>query len=230
MVYTCPFCLYTTVWSTNFKNHVYTHLDDKPYECAICSHKFTTMQTCQVHEAKCGRQRVKVKEERVLSFLETTGLGFQREATVWFDRAQKRYARVDFVVPFDDRLVYVEVDEHQHVDYDQRRDLERTWHLFETAPKPLHLVRLNPDPFTVNGQRYKMFWSQRMDLLLETIQAKVCGVTYLCYDGALKLTAPLTLILALGLRSSVGPAHWSPDRQKAQETWGNATSARSSPA
>ena len=74
------------------------------------------------------------------------------------------------------------------------------------CPKPLHLVRLNPDAFTVNGQRHKLFWSQRMDLLLETIQAEVCGVTYLCYDGALKLTVPLTLILALGLRSSVGPA------------------------
>ena len=62
------------------------------------------------HEAKCGRQRVKVKEERVLSFLESTGLEFQREVTVWFGRSQRHYARVDFVLPFDDRLVYVEVD------------------------------------------------------------------------------------------------------------------------
>ena len=52
-----------------------------------------------------------------------------------------------------------------------------------------------------------MFWPQRMDLLLETVQAKVCGVTYLSYDGVLKLTVPLILILALGLRSSVGPVH-----------------------
>ena len=87
MVYTCPFCLYTTVWSTNFKNHVYTHLDNKPYECATCSHKFTTKQNCQAHEAKCGRQRVKVNEERVLSFLESTGLEFRREVVVWFDRS-----------------------------------------------------------------------------------------------------------------------------------------------
>ena len=60
---------------------------------------------------------------------------------MWFERAQRRYARGDFVVPFDDRLVYVEVDELQHAHYDRRRDLERTWHLFETAPRPLRLFR-----------------------------------------------------------------------------------------
>ena len=53
---------------------------------------------------------------------------------MWFDRNQRRYARVGFVVPFDDRPLYVEVDEFQHANYDQRRDLERTWHLFQTCP------------------------------------------------------------------------------------------------
>ena len=74
--------------------------------------------------------------------------------------------------------------------------------------KPLHLIRLNPDQFTVNGRRHKMFWSRRMELLLEAIQAKVWGVAYVCYDNAFKPTAPLAiiLILALGLRSSVDPA------------------------
>ena len=144
----------------------------------------------------------------MLQFLETTGLEFQREVVVWFDRAQRHFARVDFVVPFDDRFVYVEVDEFQHVNYDPRKDLERTWHLFETCPKPLHLIRLNPDPFTVNGRRHKILWPQRMELLLQAIKAEFWGITYVCYDNALKLTVPLVLImiLALALRSSVGPA------------------------
>ena len=42
----------------------------------------------QGHDAKRVRQRVKVTEERVLSFLESTGLAFQREVTVWVDRSQ----------------------------------------------------------------------------------------------------------------------------------------------
>ena len=46
----------------------------------------------QKHEAKRGRQRVKVREERVLSCLESTGLEFQREVVVWFDRSQRHYA------------------------------------------------------------------------------------------------------------------------------------------
>ena len=185
-----------------------THLDVKPFTCRLCGHGFALKQNCQVHEVKCGRQRVKVKEERVLSFLESTGLEFLREVTVWFDRAQRHYARVDFVLPFDDRIVYVEVDERQHAEYDQRKDLERTWRLFETCPKPLNLIRLNPDQFTINGKRHKIYWSQRMELLFQAIQKRVNGISYLCYDGALRFTISWTLILilALGLRSSVGPA------------------------
>ena len=140
--------------------------------------------------------------------------------TVWFDRAQKRYARVGFVLSFEDRLVYVEVDERKHAEYDQRRDLERTWRLFETCPKPLHLIRLNPDRFVAEGRPCKVYWPRRMELLLEAIQANVWGVTYLCYDGALKLTTPLATILALAIRSSVDPAHSSRDHRRAQETLG----------
>ena len=236
VLHCCPYCTYTTVWTTHLKNHVrihtderpyacdqcdatfrdhaalkhhlVTHLDVKPFACGLCAQRFAQKHHVQRHEAGCGRHHVKVREERVLSFLESTGLEFRREVVVWFDRSQRRFARVDFVLPFDDRLVYVEVDEHQHADYDQRRDLERTWHLFETCPKPLHLIRLNPDPFTVNGRRHKMFWSQRMELLLEVIQAKVWGVSYICYDNALKLTVPLAIImlLALSIQRSAGPA------------------------
>ena len=144
--HTCPHCPYTTVWATNSKNHVYTHLDDKPYACAACDHRFATRQNCQKHEARCGRQCVNSKEEKVLSFLKPTGLECRREVVVWFDRSQRRFARVEFVLPFDDRLVYVEVDEHQHVDYDQRRDLERTLHLFATAPKPRAPGPFQPGP------------------------------------------------------------------------------------
>ena len=200
--FTCNQCNATFRDRTAQRHHLVTHLDVKPFSCGICGHGFTLKRACQLHEAKCGRQRVKVKEERVLSFLESTGLEFQREVTVWFDRYLRRYARVDFVVPFDDRLVYLEVDERQHVDYDQCQDLKRTWHLFETCPKPLHLIRFNPDQFTVNGKSHKMFWTQRMELLFQTIYKRVYGITYLCYDDALKLTIPLALIVALSLRST----------------------------
>ena len=48
-----------------------------------------------------------------------------------------------------------------------------------------------------------------MELLLEAINAEVCGITYLCYDGALKVTVPLALVLALTLVLlwAAGPAH-----------------------
>ena len=58
-----------------------------------------------------GRQLVNVRGERVLNLLEPTDLEFQREVTVQFDGAQRQFARMDFVLQFDDRLVYVGVDE-----------------------------------------------------------------------------------------------------------------------
>ena len=43
-----------------------------------------------------------------MNSLTTTGLTFQREVAVWYNRAQKHFARVDFALPFDGRIVYVE--------------------------------------------------------------------------------------------------------------------------
>ena len=230
--YACDYCDATFRDRTAQRRHLATHLDVKPFSCGCCGYCFARRDACHRHEAKCGRKRVKVKEERVLSFLESTGLEFQREATVWFGRAQRHCARVDFVVPFEDRLVYVEVDEFQHVDYGQRKDLERTWHLFETCLKPLHLIRLNPDQFTVNGRRHNILCSQRMELLLEAIKANVWGGSYICYDKARKFIAQLaiTLILALAIRSSVGPARLRRGRRRVPRTWENAFPARSAPA
>ena len=47
-----------------------------------------------------------------------------------------------------------------------------------------------------------------MELLLQAIQTNVWGVTYVCYDNALKLTVPLAIImmLALALRLTAGPS------------------------
>ena len=69
------------------------------------------------------------------------------------------------------------------------------------------MIRFNPDPFTADGRRHNILWSQRMELLLEAINTNAWGVSYICYDNALKFTVPLAviMILALAIRLSVGP-------------------------
>ena len=91
--YACDCCDATFRDRTAQRHHLATHLDVKPFSCGLCGHGFAQKRPCQVHEARCGRQSVKVKEERVLSFLGSTGLEFQREVTVWFDRSQTHYGK-----------------------------------------------------------------------------------------------------------------------------------------
>ena len=101
----------------------------------------------------------------------------------------------------------MKVDEHQHVQYNHRRTLERTWRLFATAPKPLHLIRLNPDQFNASGRRRNMYGARRVELQFEAFHTNVWGVTYICFDGALKLIVPLVVILivALAMRLPIAP-------------------------
>ena len=54
------------------------------------------------------------------------------------------------------------------------------WHLFAAAPKPLHLIRLNPDQINVNERRRNIYWARRLGLQVEAIQTNVWGAAYLC--------------------------------------------------
>lgn len=45
----CPFCQYSTVQSTHFKDHLKTHTGERPYQCDICGRRFARKLTCQRH-------------------------------------------------------------------------------------------------------------------------------------------------------------------------------------
>ena len=65
----------------------------------------------------------------------------------------KRVALLDFVIEAEEHTATVDNDEYQHSPYDQTKELEREQLLLELWPRKLHLIRLNPDAFTLEECR-----------------------------------------------------------------------------
>ena len=48
-IFKCNICSKSTRQFCNFKSHIRTHLDLKPYCCSICGKGFTTSSNCKFH-------------------------------------------------------------------------------------------------------------------------------------------------------------------------------------
>ena len=103
---------------------------------------------------------------------------------IWLDRGSKRFARVDFMVEAENRVVIIEVDEHQHALYDRGKERERQEQLLETIPGKVHLIRYNPNSFSVDGVPQRASHNERHRALLAAVLEDISEtkVTYLYYD------------------------------------------------
>ena len=106
---------------------------------------------------------------------------------IWLNRDAKRFIRVDFMIEAENRMVIIEVDEHQHALYDKDKERERQEQLLETIPGKVHLVRLNPNSFSINGVPQRASHNERHRALLAAVLEDVSDtkVTYLYYDVTL---------------------------------------------
>lgn len=85
--------------------------------------------------------------------------------------------------------VYVEVDARSHQGYPeghaaQRMQLILAEHMIDGKPGKVHIVRFNPDAFTLNGVRQKLPLKDRMDALPAVLAyepVKQYTITYLYY-------------------------------------------------
>ena len=127
---------------------------------------------------------------------------------IWLNRDAKRFIRVDFMIEAENRVVIIEVDEHQHALYDRVKERERQEQLLETIPGKVHLVRLNPNSFTVDGVPQRVSHNERHRALLASILEDVSDtkVTYLFYD----VTSPSP--------SEPGPSQLSQSQATGQQT------------
>ena len=165
-------------------HHLRAHSGEKPAICAHCNRGFMHSGARNRHQERCGRQRVKVHEERVERHLQAQGIDFKREVTIWLNRDSRRYIRVDFIVEAENRVIILEVDEHQHALYDKNQELERQEQLLETVTGKVHLIRYNPHTFSINEQPQRVSHNERHRALLEAILENISEtkVTYLYYD------------------------------------------------
>ena len=84
----------------------------------------------------------------------------------------------------------MEVDELQHEPYPEGHDAERMQlilaeHMIEGRAGKVHIIRFNPDAFSLNGVRQKLPQKYRMDTLAAVLAyepANQYAITYLYYD------------------------------------------------
>jgi len=103
-------------------------------------------------------------------------------------------SKIDFVLQFENKIVYLEVDEDQHIMYDVSCELKRmvdvqSAHAIEGNTLPITWIRYNPDAFKIDGIPTRISSKSRQNALftvLNEIQSDSdlpsCRVIYMFYD------------------------------------------------
>jgi hypothetical protein len=199
-----------SAWDS-LKCHTMMHNNIRPCACGAEDCGARVVQLCNLkchverNHTEKGVQRKKKKEEQVCKFLRDSGIAHARELRIDFcgDGDEKKCARVDVTIHREDRVVVLEVDEEWHKHYGVGCDVARmaniaAKHFEQEEPiLPLHIIRYNPDAYTVNELKRTPKREARHLELARAIDLQVTApltITYICYpttDGVVyAITSP----------------------------------------
>lgn len=169
--------------------------------CALCKHGL--------------KERRGLQERVVAKVLQSKGFIFKKQLRVGLGSSvdsEQRFALVDFALYFDDRIVLLEVDEHQHSAYDGTCELKRMMDVSSRLMlagelRPIKWIRYNPDPFKAGAKRRNPSRELRAHRLVDAIRAPMpiqpapkVMIHYMYYDtdddGVLALCGTLPPALA----------------------------------
>lgn len=203
--YLCDICDAKFSVNASLKQHKMIHTGEKPHAClfAFCGYKSRRIQDLKKHQkvrhSERGHQRQKKEEEKIDKFLTSQNILFDRELQVDFkcvfgsDRAQT-CAKIDFVIQdaFKQTLFLIEVDEDEHITYDQSCETRRMMDCYTSllmshlGIKHMVWIRYNPNRFKIDEEKQKVDTKDRQAKLLEIIQTyqptKAMEILYLYYS------------------------------------------------
>lgn len=209
--YSCDVCGRTFAQSAHLGYHKLLHTGAKPWACDFegCGMACTTSGNLKAHKDRMhspeGQARQKKQEQRIARALDIAGIPYKREHHIDFvcvGDVDGSYARIDFVIIMDGRIIFLEVDEGQHkFGYGSAAcDMKRMAKIIESLTLggntlPIVFLRYNPNAFTIDGLHAKLKKVQREAALVallrntEAFPNAMLTVQYMYYDTIKQVAA-----------------------------------------
>jgi hypothetical protein len=199
--FTCNFpgCEMAFAQQAHLNSHTLTHTRARPHRCnfegcdAAFAHRHKLKAHIHFYHTKEGQRERKREEVRIAKLFKKNNISFKREHHVSFHCSDGTFARMDFIIIVNGRVIIVEVDEDQHRTYDIGCDVARMTNVFEAwvldgNTLPVRIIRYNPHAFRVDGQLVNLSKKDREVRLLEAVKDAVerdgdgMQVQYMYYD------------------------------------------------
>jgi hypothetical protein len=200
----CGQCTLAFKCKSDLEKHERVHSNVRPYRCHFqdCERTFTLAGNRTIHEKNFhekGRHEayVKKKEEWIVGLFTKNDIQYDRELHVTYRGCGEddTWARLDFVLYADTYVVIFSVDEFQHADREVACEVSRMSKVVCSIRasgdnRPILWLRMNPDTFSVDGERVKVTTAEREQVILDTINdsREILGdsnvrVVYMFYDS-----------------------------------------------
>ena len=167
----CSKCVADYEVIINDVKYCFEHCPEKDYEAAIrrlckyCDIREDVSHVC----AACMRRRHKKEYAIVRHLRREIKVDFVHDEIITDQQCSRKRPDVYFELP--DRVIIVEIDERQHVDYNEICECSRMSEIVGAiGGREVTFIRYNPDTVRWKGKPFKPEQAERIDLLVNVIK------------------------------------------------------------